>query len=390
MRSRTTPLAIGLVVAGLTITACGSSSSTSSSSPATSGSPAAATGPDALAGVCPSTVVIQEDWQPEAEHSGLYALVGPGYTIDANKKRVIGPLTIDGKDTGVKIEIRAGGSSIGFQSVTSAMYVDKSITLGAVTTDAAVGSSGNQPVTAVVSQLNKSPQMLMWDPASHPAWKTVKDIGASKATIVVAKGSNYIPLLEQEGLIQGSQVDTSYTGAPARFVSQPKIAQQGFATAEPYIYEHEVKQWNKPIDYQLLYDVGYHVYPEALSVRSGDLSAMSPCLKKLVPILQQSQIDYLKNPGPANQVIVDAVGKYNDGWTYDMGVANFAAGALISQGIAVNDSSGPFGGMDMSRVQDTINTFAPILGKAGGDVKKGLQASGIATDAFIDPSIKLG
>ncbi len=43
-----------------------------------------------LAGVCPATVVIQTDWNPEAEHGHLYQMLGAGYTVD--KKSVTGPL----------------------------------------------------------------------------------------------------------------------------------------------------------------------------------------------------------------------------------------------------------------------------------------------------------
>ena len=33
---------------------------------------------DSLAGVCPHTVVIQSDWEPEAEYGALYQLLGRG------------------------------------------------------------------------------------------------------------------------------------------------------------------------------------------------------------------------------------------------------------------------------------------------------------------------
>jgi hypothetical protein len=52
--------------------------------------------------------------QPEAEHSAVYQLMGPDYTVDANRKRVSRLLDIDGHDTGVKVEVRADGAAIGF------------------------------------------------------------------------------------------------------------------------------------------------------------------------------------------------------------------------------------------------------------------------------------
>lgn len=378
----------GLLVPALaaSLAACGGSSESTSTAP-TSLKPA--TDAVNLAGVCPSTVVIQQDWEPEAEHSAAYELVGPGYTIDADKKRVSGPLVIDGMDTGVKIEVRAGGAAISFQNIESQMYVDKDITLGAVTTDHAISASGSQPVTAVVSPLEKSPQMLMWDPATHPTWTGIADIGKSNAKVVVSSGTVYSALLVEKGLVQASQLDTSYDGAPARFVASPDIVQQGFATAEPYVYEHEVQAWNKPVKYQLLADVGYNVYPEALSVRTGDLQTLSPCLKKLVPILQKAQVNYLADPSTANKLIVDAVSQFNDGWTYSQGVADFAAKEIKNLGIVANDTSGSVGGMDPARVQSAIDTFGPILATSGTKVKDGLKAADLATNEFIDKSITL-
>jgi len=93
-------------------------------------------GEGALAGVCPDTVVIQTDWNPQAEHGWIYEMVGDSPSIDAGAGSVSGPLVAGGEDTGVQIEVRSGGPLIGFQTVTSQMYQDDSILLGFVYTDA--------------------------------------------------------------------------------------------------------------------------------------------------------------------------------------------------------------------------------------------------------------
>ena len=72
-----------------------------------------------LSADCPSTVVIQTDWNPEAEHGHLYEMIKDNYTVDANTKAVTGPLMSDGEYTGVNLEIRAGGPAIGFQTVSA-------------------------------------------------------------------------------------------------------------------------------------------------------------------------------------------------------------------------------------------------------------------------------
>jgi hypothetical protein len=296
---------------------------------------------------------------------------------------------VDGKDTGVDIQIRAGGSAIGYQSVPSQMYVDKSITLGTVTTDVAITASAKQPVTAVAALMKKSPQVLMWDPATHPDWKTIADIGKSSAKIVYVDGSTDASMLVAKGLIKKSQLDGSYDGAPARFVSNPGIAQQGFATAEPYIYQHEVSAWKKPIKYQLLADVGFNVYPESLSVRSGELKSLSPCLKKLVPVLQQSAVDFAAEPSATVKVISDLVQQYNTGWVYSEGTGTFAAKQMVKLGILGNESDGSIGSFDMKRVASALKTFTPLVEQSGAKVKPDLTAKDVATDEFIDTSIGL-
>ncbi|MET9383549.1 hypothetical protein ABZY09_21380 [Streptomyces sp. NPDC002928] len=367
----------------LAATGCGAGATTAGSTADLEPAPAA----QRLDKVCPATVVVQADWEPEAEHGPIYNLVGPGYTVDTDKKRVTGPLVIGGKDTGVKIQVRAGGSAVGFQSPASEMYIDQSITLGMVTTDGAIQAAGKQPVTAVAALMKKSPQVLMWDPKTHPDWKTVADIGNSGAKVVYRDGEVFAPMLVAKGLIKKSQLDGSYDSSPSRFVADPSIAQQGFATAEPYIYEHEVAAWKKPVKFQLLSDVGYTVYPEALSVRTGALKKLSPCLKKLVPIIQQSAADFAAAPDTAVTLIDDIVKQYGTSWVYSKGTGQYAAKEMVKLGILGNEADGSIASFDKKRVTDSLKTFGPILAKSGVKIPAGLSADDLATNAFIDTKI---
>ncbi|WP_371600458.1 hypothetical protein [Streptomyces sp. NBC_00564] len=368
----------------LAATGCGAGATTAAGSSADlKPAPAA----QRLDKVCPATVVVQADWEPEAEHGPVYNLVGPGYTVDTDKKRVTGPLVIGGKDTGVKIQVRAGGSAVGYQTPASQMYIDQSITLGMVTTDSAIQSAGKQPVTAVAALMKKSPQVLMWDPETHPDWKTVADIGKSGAKVVYRDGEVFAPMLVAKGLIKKSQLDGSYDSAPSRFVADPSIAQQGFATAEPYIYEHEVAAWKKPVKYQLLADVGYTVYPEALSVRTGALKKLSPCLKKLVPVIQQSAADFAAAPDTAVTLIDDIVKQYATSWVYSKGTGQYAAKEMVELGILGNEADGSIASFDKTRVTDSLKTFGPILTESGVKIPAGLSAEDLMTNEFIDTKI---
>ena len=66
------PLLGVAIAATLTLAACGGSDSTSD----TTAAPAALEGVDLAAAGCPATVILQTDWNPEAEHGNLYNLIG--------------------------------------------------------------------------------------------------------------------------------------------------------------------------------------------------------------------------------------------------------------------------------------------------------------------------
>jgi hypothetical protein len=383
---RATSLATSLAAA-LVLAACAGGETAPAAGPAASGAPAG--GPLDLTGACPATVVMQQDWQPEAEHGGMYSLVGPDRTIDANAKLVRGSLVAQGVDTGVDIEVRPGGPSVGFQPVPALMHLDDSIVLGTVYSDTAIATSANQPVVAVVSQLTTSPLMFMWDPASHPGAQTLRDVAASGVPLVTS--DPVIPaLLEGQGIISPAQVDTSYDGSPARFVSDPRILQQGYATTEPYLYENEISAWGRPVANQKLADYGYTVYPSPLSVRADRLEQLRPCLEKLVPIMQRAQLDYLADPGPTNALIVELVEAYQTGWTYSPGVADYAVRAMREEGLVTNDpASGVFGQFDPARMEQIVSTFGPLL-QAQGTIAEVPAPDTLYTNEFIDPSIRMG
>ena len=376
------------VTAMMLLAAC--SGSTGSSNP-TSAAPATAAVD--LSKVCPATVVMQTDWNPEADHGALYQMVGAGYTVDAAKKTVTGDLVIHGRSTGVKIQVRSCGPAIGYQSVTQQMYTDTSITLGYVSTDEALQNSAKLPTKAVFAENDKSPQMIMWDPKTYPAVTDIKTLGAALAksggVVRYFKGAAYMSYLQGAGYLPASTLDGSYDGTPAKFVAAGgKDAQQGFASAEPYIYANEVGAWKKPVKFQLVYDTGYPIYPEAMSIRTADQTKLAPCLKKLVPVMQQADVDYFKDPTTANKTIIDLVTKYNNGWVYDQAVADFGAKQYKDLKLVANGPSGYLGEMTDARVQKIIDLDTPIFTKGGTAPKTGITPSELYTNEYLDKSIK--
>ena len=345
-------------------------------------------GPIDLSADCPVNIVIQTDWNPEAEQGNLYQLIGPDAVIDAENKAVSGPLFASGSYTGVNVEVRSGGPAIGFQTVTSQQYTDPDITLGYANTDEAVQLSADMPTTAVFAPFEVGPQIIMWDPATYPDVKTIADLGKTDAVVRYFGGAAYMEYLMGSGILPASHVDGSYDGTPASFIAADgKDAQQGFATVEPYVYENEIEDWAKPVAFQLIHDAGYPIYASALSVRTGDLESLSPCLTKLVPVIQQATVDYYTDPTATNDLILSAVSEFDNGWVYTPGVAAYSVQAQQDLGLVGNGSDDTVGNFDLDRVQKIIDITTPLFEEQGTPPASGLTPSSIVTNEFIDPAI---
>lgn len=374
-------------------TACGSSSNTSSGTTAGGGGTTAGGSGNAahnLKDDCPSPIVIQTDWNPEAEHGFLYQMMGPNPDVNADKKIVTGELMAGKDDTGVKLEIRSGGPAIGFQSPTSQIYQDSSILLGFVYTDEAIQNSEKFPTVGIVAPFQKNPQVIMWDPKTYPDVKTIADLGKKDVKVRYFSGAAYMDFLTSTGVLSKSQVDGSYDGTPASFVAdEGKSASQGFGSAEPYVWSHEVPDWNKPLKYAYINDAGWKNYAEPLATKPDNVTKYADCFKKFVPIVQQASIDYVNSPDTANKLIIDLVDKYNNGWVYDEGVAAYAVDTMNKDKLVANGPDGVLGSFDDSRVADLITKAIPVYTSEGSPPKSGLKPSDIVTNEFIDKSIHL-
>ena len=378
---------VGIVLAVLALTAAGCGGDGDGGGSQSPGSTAPSDASVSLAETCPNPIVIQTDWDPESEYGVYYHMLGPNPDIDTKAKKVTAPLVAQGKDTGVKLEVRTGGPSIGFEPVSSQMYKDTGITLGQVSTDEAIRFSAKQATQAVVAPMETSPFMIMWDPATYPQFNTIADIGKTDTKVLYFEGDTYMEYLTGTGVLQKSQVDGSYDGKPGNFVAAGgKVAQAGFATSEPFIYENEVKQWAKPVKYALVSEAGYPFYPQALSIRAADKQKLAPCLEKLVPMVQRAQVDYLANPDKTNAFIVDLVEQYDTGWVYSKDLANYAI-QTMREDFVTNGPDQTLGNFDNARVQRMIEIVTPIFTAQRQAPKEGLKPEDIATNEYVDMSI---
>ena len=243
-----------------------------------------------------------------------------------------------------------------------------SIGLGYVYTDEAIQNSATFPTVAIESGFEKNPQMIMWDPATYPDVKGIADLGTNKVTVRYFGGAAYMDYLTTTGILSPEQVDGSYTGDPALFIAdEGKAAQQGFGSAEPFLYESELADWGKPVAYEYINDIGWKNYAQSIATKPENITEYADCFKALVPMIQQSTVDYLADPSHGNKVILDATASFGEafGWTYTEGAAAYGVETIKKDGLQANDpKSGVHGQFDFDRIQGLIDSETLAVGHA--------------------------
>jgi hypothetical protein len=303
----------------------------------------------------------------------------------------VGDLVASGKDTGVDLEIREGGPALGFQSVTARMYQDRTIMVGQATLDESIQNSAAQPTLQVVAPMEYIPVAIGWDKHQHPDWDVIADIGQTNSRVLYFQTDAYMQYLLGSGLLRQPQVDGSFDGSPARFVaSKGTIAQQIFATQQPYVYKHELAGGQSfDLGYQLVSDTGYPLYGQGVVIRAADKDRLAPCLRKLVPVIQRSAVDTLVSPARTSALVVDVVRQYADAWTYSPGLAAFTTQQMRGLGLVSNGKNHTLGDFEDARVQKLIDISLPIYAAQHKRLKPDLQPRDLVTNDFVDPHVGL-
>ena len=125
---------------------------------------------------------------------------------------------------------------------------------------------------------------------------------------------------------------------------------------------------------------GLRIVPNPGPTRTADKEKLAPCLKKLVPIVQRAQVDFLANPEKTNAFVLDLVKQYNTG------LAAYAIDKMRSD-FVTNGPDQTLGNFDTARVQRMIDIVTPIFTAQRQPPKEGLKPEDIATNEFVDTSI---
>lgn len=350
-----------------------------------------------LSGYCPNPLIVQTNWLPEADHAALYELIGAGGTMKQYSYE--GPVG----STGINLQILSGGPGDADLPTAATLYTSNPVTrvrpdLTLDSIETTVQLSKKFPTVGVLNLEDHDPQVLIYNPAS---WS---NLGSIPALISAAKKGahfyvsgltyTYVQYLIEKGVPEGSFIG-GYSGDLDKFVTgDGKIINQGFADSEPYLLAHETPAWGgKPIKEVFVYKLGLNDYPETLQVATGKLKAMSACLSRFVPLVQKAEVDYFANPSTVNHVLAKFNPKYSASyWTTPAAESAWADKVMIDDDIVGNSDGGkgPLGGFDMARLAQVVKELLPIYKKESpGTYDPSVTAAGIATNEFVDPSVRL-
>jgi len=334
---------------------------------------------------CPDPLVIQTDWFPQPEHGAVFNLTAGQGRINAETGRFRGPLAADPEIT---VEVRAGGPFLGTDSALDVMVDNDEVFLAYVNTDEAIARYQRHPTTAVVAPLDINPQILMWDPEVYTieGWQDVAD---TEAVINHFPGVTYIDYLVDADLVDPDQLDDSYDGSPERFIARDgSMIQQGFVTQEPYAYENVLAEWGRPVESLLIHDAGYEIYQGALTVLDDRLDAGArACLAALVPVIQQSIVDFQQDPATTNDLLIGAVDDLDSFWRLTEDGVLATVIEMGSSEIVGNGGNTTIGDFDIDRVTGVLTLLNEQVDSI--DVPSDLQADDLVTNDFIDPDIGL-
>ena len=206
-------------------------------------------------------------------------------------------------------------------------------------------------------------------------------------TINVFSGGTFADVFVAEGIWNEDQIDPSYDGSPARFIAEDgKIAQQGFASAEPYTYENVFEEWGKPIAYQTLHDAGFEVYSQTLSIVPGQARGAAAVPRGVRARRPAGGHRLHRRPGarptPSSSTPSPSTTTF---WTYDEGLAEYSVDTQRELGFIGNGPDDTLGNMDEARIQGVLDQIRD----AGLEVPEDLEVTDLFTNEFVDPSIGL-
>jgi NitT/TauT family transport system substrate-binding protein len=220
-------------------------------------------------------LVFATDWLAQAEHGGFYQAVAEGIY----------------RKHGLDVTIRQGGPQVNGLQLLAANQLDVAMGDGLQALSAV---EQGVPVVAIAATFQKNPTVLI----AHPGVRRIEDLKGRPIAIGAPSNTTFWPWLRQQyGFADDQKRPYGFSVQP--FLADKALAQQGFATSEPFSIE---QAGVSPVVF-LLADLGYPPYSEALIVTRATLAKRGDVLRRFVRASAEGWKSYLANPAPGNALI---------------------------------------------------------------------------------------
>ena len=220
-------------------------------------------------------LTVLTTWFAQAEHGGLYQAVATGIY----------------KKHGLDVTVKSGGPQVNGIQLLLAGQADFVMNY-----DFAVlqGVEKGFPLVTVGAPFQFDMQGVL----AHDDVKGLGDL-KGKTILVAGTGTTYWwPWLKAKYKYTDEQM-RPYTFNLQPFFADPNIAQQAFASSEPF----QAQQKGVKANFYLLADDGYPPYTGAITTTQETVAKRPDVVSRFVKATMEGWKSYLENPAPANEII---------------------------------------------------------------------------------------
>ena len=220
-------------------------------------------------------VVFVTNWYAEAEHGGFYQAIAEG-TYQRH---------------GLEVTIKMGGPQVNVYQLLLAGQADFAMGYDIATLNAV---EQGLPLVTVAATFQADPAVMI----AHPDVRDLADLKSRTLLIGQASETTFWPWLKAKyGFTEAQK--RPYSFSVQAFLVDKNVAQQGYATSEPYSIQ---KGGVNPRVF-LLAASGYPPYAETIVTLQKTMQQKPDVVRRFIQASAEGWLSYLANPAPGNALI---------------------------------------------------------------------------------------